>query len=386
MAKTVVGLMNTTEEARELINDLAENGFDRKDIGMMARREDGETGTYTGGESRHRADEDAGGTLEGAGTGAAIGAGAGLLLGLAALAIPGIGPIVAAGPLATALTGMGIGAAAGGLIGALSNLGVSEEDAHYYAEGVRRGGVLVTVRTDDEDAERAAEIMREHGAADIERRAAQWRESGWNRFDETAEPLTTEQLSHEREGVLPVVEEEVRVGKRQVSRGGVRVYSYVTETPVEEEVTLREERAKVERRPVDRPATAADREAFQERSYEVRETGEEAVVSKQARVKEEVVVGKETTARTETVREKTRRQDVKVENLEGGDKEVFSAASQYVDTLTRNRRYEGKDWSSIENDVQRDWEKTHPGTWDRYKEAIRSGWEKIAYSGPSRRR
>jgi len=99
-----------------------------------------------------------------------------------------------------------------------------------------------------------------------------------------------------------------------------------------------------------------------------------------------VTVGKETTARTETVRETARRQDVNVENLKGEDKEVYTAASQYVDTLTRNRRYEGKDWSAIESDVRKDWEKTRPGTWDRYKTAIQSGWEKIAYSGPSRRR
>jgi len=379
--------MNSTEEAQEVINDLIESGFDRKDVGMMARRGETEgTGTYRGTATGDRTDADTGGAAEGAGKGAAIGAGAGLLLGLAALAIPGVGPIIAAGPLATALTGMGIGAAAGGLIGALSNLGVSEEDAHYYAEGVRRGRVLVTVRADDEDAERAAEIMREHGAADIEKQAEQWRQGGWNRFDERAEPLTTEQLSREREAVIPVIEEELQVGKREVSRGGVRVYSYVTETPVEEEVTLRDERAKVERRAVDRPATATDTDAFQERSYEVRETGEEPVVSKRARVKEEVVVGKETTSRTETVRDTARRQDVNVENLAGEDKEVHTAASKYIDTLTRNRRYEGKDWSAIENDVQRDWEKTHPGTWDRYKSAIRSGWEKIAYSGPSRRR
>jgi uncharacterized protein (TIGR02271 family) len=387
MAKTVVGLMETTEEARDVISRLIESGFDREDIGMMARREGGETegtGTYTGTETRSRKEADTGGTLEGAGTGAAIGGGAGLLLGLAALAIPGIGPIVAAGPLATALAGLGIGAAAGGVIGALANIGVSEEDAEYYAEGVRRGGVLVTVRAADEDAERAAQIMREGGAVDIEQRGQQWRKSGWNRFDERAEPLTTEQRSREREAVIPVVEEEIQVGKRQVSRGGVRVYSHVTEHPVEKEVTLREEHAKVERRPVDRPATEHDREAFQERSYQVRETGEEPVVSKQARVKEEVVVGKETTSRTDTVRDTARRQDVNVENLEGEDREGFTA--QYIDTLSRNKRYEGKEWSQIENDVRKDWEQAHPGTWDRYKATIRSGWERVAYSGGSRRR
>ena len=117
----------------------------------------------------------------------------------AVLAIPGIGPIIAAGPIVATLSGAGVGAVAGGLIGGLTDIGVSRTDAEYYAESVRRGGALVTVRADDSRADRAADIMREHGAIDIERRAEQWRDRGWSGFDEKAAPYTPADLDRDRD-------------------------------------------------------------------------------------------------------------------------------------------------------------------------------------------
>jgi stress response protein YsnF len=105
---------------------------------------------------------------------------------------------------------------------------------------------------------------------------------------------------------IPVIEEELRVGKREVEGGGVRVRTRVVERPVEEVVRLREERVNVERRPVNRPITEADLNAFREGSFELTERSEEAVVDKQARVVEEVAINKEVGERTETVREKAR--------------------------------------------------------------------------------
>jgi uncharacterized protein (TIGR02271 family) len=187
-----------------------------------------------------------------------------------------------------------------------------------------------------------------------------------------------------------VIEEEVKVGKRTVPTGRVRVYSRVIEKPVEEKVSLREEHARVERRPVDRPATAADKEAFRETSFEVRETAEEPVVSKEARVKEEVVVGKEATERTETIREKALRTDIKIEDedfkrfynsLSISDKEKednfdeYWSAYSYSRDMSKEKRYEGKHWSDVEEDVHLDWERKHPGTWTRLKDTIRRGWE-----------
>jgi hypothetical protein len=103
-----------------------------------------------------------------------------LIAGLSALAIPGFGPIIAAGPIAAALTGAGIGAATGGLIGALASAGVPREDAEFYAEGVRRGGVLVIVRVDDRLADDVAKILDDAGARDVDEKSNEWRRSGWS--------------------------------------------------------------------------------------------------------------------------------------------------------------------------------------------------------------
>jgi hypothetical protein len=163
-----------------------------------ALTEDG-AGLVHAGDRDGRAD-DASGAAAGAVTGGVVGGAAGLAASLMGLAIPGIGPIIAAGPIVSLLTGAGVGAVAGGLIGGLTDMGVSRSDAEYYAEAVRRGGALVTVRADDARAERAADIMRSHGAIDIERRVARWREHGWTGFDEEAPPYTQEQMDRERDG------------------------------------------------------------------------------------------------------------------------------------------------------------------------------------------
>lgn len=162
MARTVVALMETPEQAQRAVRELTDSGFARIDIGLMAR---GEHSELTGAERGEVHGEVASGAAKGATTGAALGGLLGLAVGAASLAVPGIGPILVAGPLASALAGAGVGAVAGGGIGALVNAGVSEEAARSYVEGVRRGGTLITVAAaDDERAARAAEILRQHGA------------------------------------------------------------------------------------------------------------------------------------------------------------------------------------------------------------------------------
>lgn len=264
-----------------------------------------------------------------------------------------------------------------------------KEHRDLYAEGIRRGGILVSVDTDDENADKAAQIMNRHGAVDIEKRAEHWRKTGWSSFDEKAQPYSVEETARERK-IIPVIEEEVKVGKRTVPTGRVRVYSRVIERPVEEKVSLREEHARVERRPVDRPATAADKEAFRETSFEISETTEEPVISKEARVKEEVVVGKEATERTQTVHERARHTEVKIDDedfrkfynsLSLSDKEKDDKFEEYWSAYSYSREkshqssYEGKHWSDVEEDLHKDWEKEHPGSWTRFKESIRQGWE-----------
>jgi uncharacterized membrane protein len=112
-----------------------------------------------------------------------------LVAGVAALVIPGIGPVISAGTLATALgltaAGAGIGAAAGGLIGAMTDLGLSEEETDVYAEGIKRGGILVTVRTEEDERDEVEDLLEEAGAVDVNTRREEWQRSGWRRFEET---------------------------------------------------------------------------------------------------------------------------------------------------------------------------------------------------------
>lgn len=185
MAKTIVGLFDTFPHAQNVVEQLINAGIDRSNVSVVSRNRTGMSDASTESSAAEAAGAGAiGGTV--------LGGTLGLLVGIGALAIPGIGPVIAAGPLAAALgstaLGAGIGAAAGGLIGALVGAGVPEEDANMYAEGVRRGGTLVTVNAEDTMADRAYSIMQQNGASDIDTQAAGWRESGWNRFDESAEP------------------------------------------------------------------------------------------------------------------------------------------------------------------------------------------------------
>jgi uncharacterized protein (TIGR02271 family) len=352
MAKTVVGLMDTADEAQSVVQALVDSGFDRSAIGLMAGDQEDSSSRKTA--TRQGESEIGVGALKGAGTGAALGGIAGLVVGLAALPIPGIGPIIAAGPIAAALAGVGVGAAAGGAIGALTNMGVPENEAHYFAEGVRRGGTLVTVNApDDEMAEEAAEIMRRHGAINIDERTAQWKATGWTGSTAHQETYTEGRAQVEDEQVLPVVKEELQVGKRQVERGGVRIYSHVTETPVEATVRLREEHLNIERRPVEQTGSIANEQAFKEQTFEVRETTEEPVIAKQAHVVEEVVIGKEVTEREENIRDTVRKTDVDIERLSG------AAANDNISTMGEGIR--ASRGSSYAGPERRRNTKTYPG-------------------------
>lgn len=175
MKRTVMGLVDSFEGARDLIDDLIDNGYSRDDIGIIAKEPEGRTA-----EDREKiSDAQISGVAKGVGIGAAAGGIAGVVIGIAAFTLPGIGAVLAAGPIAAGLAGAGLGAVTGGVYGAIRNLGVPEEEAQYYAEGVRRGGVLVVVEVDEEDAERAEEIMTRDGVVDINERAREWKVAGW---------------------------------------------------------------------------------------------------------------------------------------------------------------------------------------------------------------
>jgi len=192
--------------------------------------------------------------------------------------------------------------------------------ADDYAEAWRRGHYLVIADVEPTQVEKAVEVLNRFGTVDLDRRVEQWRTTGYNgKYDQAAQPYTPEQRQNElaryqTEQKVPVVQEELAVGKQVVRRGGVRIHSYVQETPVEERIRLREERIQVQRRPVDRPVTDADG-AFKESSIDITAEGEEAVAAKRSRVVEEVVVGKESEQREESVTGTVRRKDVEVEQV-----------------------------------------------------------------------
>ena len=172
--RTITALFDTYEHAASAVRAVRDAGIDSADISVVANNVAGDIDTDLDAEE---------GAAAGAGVGAVAGGGAGLLAGLGALAIPGIGPVVAGGwLLATAigaLAGAAVGGAAGGLLGALANAGVPEEQAHVYAEGVRRGGTLVSVRADETRADSIAAILRHADGVDIDARRADYLAEGW---------------------------------------------------------------------------------------------------------------------------------------------------------------------------------------------------------------
>jgi hypothetical protein len=172
MTRTITRSYDTYEAAAAVVQDLEAAGVMESEISVVGRDE-------------RAKDSNA---AEGAGIGAGIGGAAGLLAGLGIMAIPGIGPVVAAGWLAATAAGAVAGAAAGGLVGSFTSAGVSEEDAHYYAETVRRGGTVVSVKAPDEHAATIETIMDDAAPINRDTRIAKYREEGWTRFDEKAEP------------------------------------------------------------------------------------------------------------------------------------------------------------------------------------------------------
>jgi uncharacterized protein (TIGR02271 family) len=187
-------------------------------------------------------------------------------------------------------------------------LGIDDEDTAYYEEASRRGGAVVTVSASQDKLDAAVDIIERHHPVDIDRRAEEWRRSGWQPEGRGGASSGREGREQER---IPVAEERLKIGKKKERRGGVRIYRHTSEHPVEEDVRLKEERVRVQRKPADRPA---DESAFREKTVEAQETREEPVVRKESRVTEEVVVDKDVQERDEKVRDTLRKTDVDMEN------------------------------------------------------------------------
>src|SRR4051812_12219203 len=468
--KTISRLYRDYDTGARVVDELERAGIPRDDISIVANNESGwfdRAGTTSRGDRDHDGRDDrAEGAAAGAGIGATLGGVAGLLAGLGMLAIPGIGPVVAAGWLASTAAVAAAGGTAGGLIGALTQAGHDENEARTYAEGVQRGGTLVTARVDDsraataeaimqryddrteasttgmayredttatpyredgsddriiavfENTERAAtarqaligdgldnarmelidrrsdldnwaalkrhtlpdedthlfaeslgrghailviraasgehdrimQVLSRFNPIDIEEHAQQWRTAGWSGIHPgkaawdvhrqsgaahstatttgaaTAAPTAATSAARTapatsataargatevQEEVIPVYEEELKVGKRVVEQGRVRVHAYTVERPVEKTVTARDERVEIEHRPISRTGELT---MPQEREIEVIERHEEPVVEKRVMGNEEIVVRKEVDQHTETVRDTVRHTEVEIDD------------------------------------------------------------------------
>ncbi len=219
--------------------------------------------------------------------------------------------------------------------------------------------------------------------------------------------LTGSQQRDTSSAAIPVVQEQLKVGKREVQRGGVRVFSRVVETPVDESIGLREEHVNVQRRTVDEPISSADSTAFKEQSIEMRETAEEAVVEKSARVVEEVMINKEVSQREQQIHDTVRHTEVEVEQLGAGSArsgmmsdddyyrnhftsnygstgasyDDYAPAYSYGSEMARNQKYSGRKWDDVESDLSSGWA-TRAGnkagsTWEKMKAAVRHGWDRM---------
>lgn len=246
----------------------------------------------------------------------------------------------------------------------VKNAFLPDEDRHTYEEGVRRGGVLLTADVDQDQADQAVRLLEETNAVDVDQRADQWRSQGWDygaqeernrelgtaasdsgatwQPDARRDDLTSRERGEAiEEQALPVAEERLQVGKREVERGGVRVRSYVTEQPVHEQLRLRNERIDVERRPVDQPLTGAPDDAFRERTVEMTARGEEAMVAKEARVVEEVVLRKTANEEVRNIDESVRRTEVDVEDRTEGRERLAEDRSEDRSAFFENDRDRG---------------------------------------------
>ncbi|HXJ01973.1 MAG TPA: hypothetical protein VNH44_12180 [Micropepsaceae bacterium] len=200
MSVTISRLYDDYSAASQAVRDLEAAGLPPREISIVASNADnwypGDRGTRT--KRVETSTDRAAGAEAGAGIGAVLGGAAGVLAGLGMIAIPGVGPVVAAGWLAAAAAGAVAGGAAGGIIGALTQAGVSKEEAHIYAEGIRRGGTLVTARVPDGERVRYEAIL-DRSAINISERGEAYRHEGWAGFDERAAPYSAEQARRERE-------------------------------------------------------------------------------------------------------------------------------------------------------------------------------------------
>ncbi len=429
MATHIVALFNDQNHAQTALRQLNERGLAGSRISVIAADKSGAAQEQHVDSEGNLAAE---GASKGLKSGLVVGGLAGAAIGVASFGlgfVPLLGFLVA-GPVAGLLTGAAAGAATGTALGGLVGLGIPEHDVESYSESVRRGGYLVIADVDDANVDAYERILHDAGAVDVNESAgpntsrpvttgaatsaataptgaataaslapqarpvapptpapAMQPDTARTQTTETTQPAQTTATTTENAegGKIAIVEEELQVGKREVESGGVRVRRFVTEKEATADVQLREEHVNVERHAVSRPADAAD---FKEGTIEVRTTAEVPVVAKEARVVEEVTIGKTAETRTEHVSDTVRRSDVEIQQLEaehrahfegnfaGKDYATYQPAYQYGSRIAADSRYTGREYGTFESDLRADYERNNPTSkFDEAKAAIRAGYD-----------
>lgn len=410
MTRTVVALYDNFEHANMAVRELVDNGFSRDDISLMAGDQSGEYGQYLDSDEYRNRDMSAGdGTSTGAGVGAGIGATlggiGGLLIGLGALVIPGIGPVVAAGPLSAALAGLaGAGAGAlaggitGGLIGALVDVGVPEETAQYYSEGVRRGGTLLTVRTEDDMSGRAVTIMNRHNPVDINSRAAMWRDEGWTGFqndtDVTRDSESTGSMrsvvDHDYETSRDLDRENIpTTGEGDTPRGtgGVMGSSYSGTTGQDFGTGNSYGTGRESGRDYDQGAGATSQHRDSVARGENTYTGDiHGSIPGSNYQGTGTGQGMGSSTGSEFGRGQYRDfgyYDTAFHNhfntMYGTSYQYdqYQPAYRYGYDLATDPRYADRDWMDVEPEARSYWDEREPGAWERFKDAVQHAWSQV---------
>lgn len=352
--KTVVALYDDYEEAQRAVEDLVKAAIDRASISVVAGDREGMNASRL---TPKGEGSDTG--ADGAATGAILGGIGGAILGLTALAIPGIGPVVAAGPLVAGLVGAGVGAAVGGLVGALVDAGLPEEHAGYYAEGVRRGGTLVSVEAEDSEVDRIIDILDLHNPVDINERVSSWRERGWAGFDSSADQSVDRgsAASRHEEFASEPGPSPTRTSFRE-SSSGTNSGTYSAST--------------TERMQTGSFANGGNKQSSdyamqgQSMSDSTNRTGDPAWRSVQKPY--------DVSSYDEDFHNHYQTYFVTTGILY----EEFEPAYRYGYTLATDPRFENRDWSEIEPDARAYWTNYHSNSpWEKFKDAIRHGWEEV---------
>ena len=309
-----------------------------------------------------------------------------------------------------------------------------EREVSPYADAVGRGGAVVRVEVDEDGmADQARATLEAAGAIDIDDDVsssqsastlgarsipgpdASFVDGGTGLEAGTPLPMSestsvrstslADRADTASDDVIPVSREQLHAEKRAAATGGVRVYSRTVETPAQESTKLRSEKAHVEHVAVDRAVPASDKDTLNDRTIEIRETSGQPVVAREARTTEEVRVGKTVEQRTEQVGGTVRSTEVEVKQLPTGPRggsslddddggfrshyasnfesggsgyDEYEPAYRYGDQMRGDSRYGSRSWDDAEPELQRDWESSNPsGTWQRFKSAVRHGWDRV---------